>query len=568
MKVQVQQNLIDRAIAYVNPAAGARRIAQRTQIAANASFFGGGSGGYRGAQPDRGKRRGWFARSRSANADILPGADRLRAEQRDAAMNQPIATAAISRKTTFTIGTGLMALPAINGDALGLSPEDVEAWQLRIATDYDAYMASKDVDAARQSTGYGVQAIMERGALTSGDILMLRVLPPDQPGRVVETAWKMVEADRLRNPPAVVDGGTDPRTGNRIWGGVEIDGYDAPVAYHILKRHPGDLGLLGVVGDVPERIPAWDSALHLPNVVHVFKKERPEATRGVGMLASVLEPLKMISDLSEAELYAAVMSAMIAVVYKSPGAGAMPEPDYGPEDAGADGGDVSADRDDAPAYDVPPAPNQYRFESGSVFEIDSDAEVEIKSPGRPNSAFDPFFQAIVRQIGAATGIPSGVLMLMFNSSYTASKAELEALYMDIRAERAWFSADQCVPTYVCFIAEKVIRGDYAMPGFFSDLAVRAAWTGVDYRGDGKISLNPLQEAKGYEVQEAHGWRTGEEITAELTGGSFRENIRRRGAEHRAWLAEGLPVASPAGTPAVASPNGTQASVKEEEADDA
>ncbi len=29
-------------------------------------------------------------------------------------------------------------------------------------------------------------------------------------------------------------------------------------------------------------------------------------------------------------------------------------------------------------------------------------------------------------------------MNTFNSSYTASKAELEALYMDIRAERAWF----------------------------------------------------------------------------------------------------------------------------------
>nr|WP_246347011.1 phage portal protein [Sphingomonas jinjuensis] len=514
----------------------------RTRLAASAAVFG-SSGGYRGAQPDRSARRGWFARARSANADTLPNAERLRAEQRDAAMNQPIATAAINRKTTFVIGTGLMAIPAVNGAALGLSDDEQEEWEQRIASDYDAYMASKDVDAARQATGYGVQSIIERGAMTSGDILALRVMPTSQPGRVIETAWKLVEADRLRNPRQVQDGAVDARTGNRIIGGVELDAFDAPVAYHILRQHPGDLQVNAAANQEPERIEAWDRALDLPRVVHVYKKERPEQVRGVGMLATVLEPLKMVSDLSDAELFAAVMSAMIAVVYKSPGATPMPEPDYGDETGVASGDEAAV------AYDIPPPANQYRFESGSVMEIDSEAEVDIKSPGRPNSAFDPFFQAVVRQIGAATGIPAGVLMLMFNSSYTASKAELEALYLEVRAERAWFGGDWCAPTFVCFIAEKVARGDYVMPGFFRDPAVRAAWTGVDWRGDGKITLNPAQEANGYKIRQDNGWQTGEEITAELTGGSYRENIRRRGREHRAWVSEGLPVAVSPGTPA-------------------
>ena len=544
MKVRVRPTLVDRAVGLINPQAGLARMEARARLAASSAMFG-GSGGYRGAQPDRGKRRGWFARARSANADTLPGSERMRAEQRDAAMNQPIATAAINRKVTFAIGTGLMAIPAINGSVLGLDANEQEAWEQRIAVDYDAYMASKDVDASRQATGYGVQAIVERGTITSGDMLALRVMPEDQPGRVTATAWMLVEADRLRNPPMIADGAVDSRTGNIIAGGVEVDSYWNPVAYHILKQHPGDLSLIGSNGLVPERIEAWDTALDLPRVVHVYKKERAEQVRGVGMLATVLEPLKMVSDLSDAELFASVMSAMIAVVYKSPGATPMPEPDYGDEEAlEGDAGEAGG-----AAYDIPPAAPQYKFESGSVMEIDSEAEVEIKSPGRPNSAFDPFFQAIVRQIGAAIGVPAGVLMLMFNSSYTASKAEIEALYMDIRAERAWFGGDWCVPTYICFIAEKVARGDYAMPGFFSDPAIRAAWTGVDWRGDGKITLNPAQEANGYKIRQDNGWQTGEEITAELTGGSFRENIKRRGREHRAWVAEGLPVAVSPGTPA-------------------
>lgn len=535
MKIEARQNLLDRAISYFAPKAGAERMVARTSIAATSSLFGGGSG-YRGGRGDRGKRRGWFARARSANADTLPGSERLRATQRDAVMNAPIATAAINRMVTFVVGSGLMALPAIDGEALGLKPEEVEAWHRRIATDYDAYMASKDVDAERKSTGYGLQAVSYRGAITSGDMLAMRVMPTDQPGRVTETAWKLIEADRLRNPPTVVDGGIYAPTGNMVAGGVEVDGYGAPVAYHVLRQHPGDLLIRPGYNLVPERIEAWDRKLQLPRVIHLFKRERPEQVRGVGLLATIIEPLKTVSDASDAELYATVMSAMIAVVYKSKGASPMPMPDFGDEgEEGLAGG--SGEGGVAP----PEPPNDYRFESGSVLEIDSDADVEIKSPGRPNSAFEPFFHAIVRQIGAAIGIPEGVLMLMFNSSYTASKAELEVFYLQVRAERAWLEGDIAVWQYVCWLAEKIARGDYDMPGFFSDLRQRAAWAGVGWRGDGKITLNPLQEAKGYEIQEAHAWKTGEEITAELTGGSHRENIRKRGAEHRAFVAEGLTV---------------------------
>lgn len=542
MKIQAKRTFLDKAIGFFSPKAGLERQVARVQTAASAAMFGGGSGGYRGGQPDRAARRGWRARARSANADILPQSERLRAEQRDAAMNQPIATAALNRMVTFVVGTGLMAIPAIDGEALGLTADQVDEWHRRIATDYDAYLSSKDVDAERRSTGYRQQAVAYRGTVTSGDILALRVMPSDQPGRVMETAWKLIEADRLKNPPTVSDGAVDPRTGNVITGGVETDGYGAAVAYHILRQHPGDLLLRPGVSPIPERIEAWDTKLQLPRVVHIFRAERPEQVRGVGLLASVIEPLRMASDLSDAELYAAVMSAMIAVVYKSPGATPLPEPDFGEEGEEGASGIGHNGPPDQPSAD-------YKFEAGSVLEIDSEAEVDIKSPGRPNVAFEPFFNAIVRQIGAAIGVPAGVLMLMFNSSYTASKAELEALYMMIRTERAWLGGDLAVPTYVCFLAEKVARGDYVMPGFFADLRRRSAWCGVDWRGDGKISLNPAQEAQGFKIQQDNGWRTGEDITAELTGGNYRENVRKRGAEHRAWVAEGLPVAVSPGTPA-------------------
>lgn len=544
--MDLRPTLADRAIGWFSPAAARDRLVARAQTAAATAMLGGtglaGGGGYRGAQPDRTRRRGWFARPRSANADTLPRSEKLRAEQRDAAMNQPIATAAINRKVTFVVGTGLMVIPAVDGATLGLTPAEQAAWEARLAADYDGYMASKDPDAERKRTGYGLQGVAARAAYTSGDVLKLRVLPDDQPGRLHLTAWKLVEADRLKNPPGVLDGGVYQPTGNVVAGGVEVDGNGAPVAYWVLKQHPGDLVLRGVDALVPDRIEAWDTALRLPNVVHVARRDRPEQVRGVGMLATVLELLRMISDLTDAELFAAVMSAMIAIVYKSPGATPLPEPDFGEEGAGP-----GMSHNGGPALDD--ARPEYKMEAGSVLEIDSDADVEIKSPGRPNSAFDPFFKAIVQQIGAAIGEPAGVLMLLFNSSYTASKAELEAFYLTVRDDRGWFAADDCDPTYECFVAEKVAGGDYLMPGFFADLRVRAAWLGRDWRGDGKISLAPDKEANAFKTYMDNGWMTGEQITAGLTGGSFAENIRKRGGEHAAWIDAGLPVAVPPGTPA-------------------
>lgn len=95
MAIDVRPTLLDRAVAWFSPRAGAERLAGRAAISASTSMF--GTGGYRGGQGDRQKRRGFFARGRSANADMIPGSDRLRAEQRDAAMNTPIAVAALGR---------------------------------------------------------------------------------------------------------------------------------------------------------------------------------------------------------------------------------------------------------------------------------------------------------------------------------------------------------------------------------------------------------------------------------------------------------------------------------------
>ncbi|MBM3928576.1 MAG: phage portal protein, partial [Sphingomonadales bacterium] len=253
----VRPTLVDRMVAAVSPERGARRLAARMKLAAATALSsrsptepGGdiiGSGGYDGASTSRRQTRGWRTRPRSANADYLGGQRTLIGRSRSAAMNLPLGTAAIERTVTFTIGTGLMAIPDIRPDVVGQSPEVVAALSARIAADYDEYMSSTDPDAERSTTGYGLQDIILRGVLEAGDILQVRVMPEEQVGRTSTTAWKLVEADRIVSPTGHIEGKPagaarsmmGEGSGNVIVGGVELDEYGAPLAFHVLRRDPG-----------------------------------------------------------------------------------------------------------------------------------------------------------------------------------------------------------------------------------------------------------------------------------------------------------------------------------------
>jgi capsid protein len=537
---KVRANWIDRTVAAVSPRRGAQRLADRASylaIAATVTEPGGRidrTGGYRAGQSDRRQTRGWFARARSANNDALGKQQTLIARSRDAAMNLPPATAAIERNVSFTIGTGLMAIPDLDADVLGLTAEEAATWTARIMRDYDAYMASTDPDAERATTGYGQQATVLRAMFESGDVLGLRCWPDEQIGRVHMTAWKLIEAERVASPMNHTEGQRLGGSGPVVVGGVELDPYGAAQAFHVIQRAP-DNGILSRTVDDTKRYPAWGEQTQLPSAVLVYEKRRPEQARGVPFLAPVLELVRLFSDATDAAAMSLVLQSMLAIVYKSTGASAMPEPEYGTGDLVRSEG-VPETPDGASLR-----PGEYRMEPGAVLEVDSDAEVGLTTPDKRNPVYESFFETLMTLVGAATGTPFGVLMARFNNSYTASKGEMELFYKEVFARVSRFTATWCEPHRKCWLYEQVARGIYQLPGFLDDLRVREAWCSVRWAGDGKISLDPLRERKAFEIDEAHAWQTGAQIAAQINGGDFDANVDRRIAEHGKFVAGGLPI---------------------------
>jgi hypothetical protein len=158
--------------------------------------------------------------------------------------NMPLATAAIERPIEFTIGTGLMAIPEIDPEEVGMTPDALAPIIKRMRVDYDEYMASKDPDAEQSSTGYALQEITMRAEMT-GDMLGPRDAR-GQRGRRSTTAWKMYEAIGWCRRIGHTEGlklSSGPYAGQVCIAGVVQDGYGEPIAFSVLKRDPGSFNV-------------------------------------------------------------------------------------------------------------------------------------------------------------------------------------------------------------------------------------------------------------------------------------------------------------------------------------
>lgn len=77
------------------------------------------------------------------------------------------------------------------------------------------------------------------------------------------------------------------------------------------------------------------------------------------------------------------------------------------------------------------------------------------------------------------------------------------------------------------MSEAIARGLVSAPGFFTDPELRAAYLRVTWVGPPRGMIDQLKEANANVVMEDRGWKTGQMITAELTGGNWDQNHKRR-----------------------------------------
>ena len=506
-----KMNLLDRAIAAVSPVRAVRRAAARTAL----EFVNSGYGNY-GANLTKKSMRGWMYHGGSPKEDIEDNLDVLRQRSRDAYMGIPTASAALKTMRTNVVAGGLMPSPQIDADYLRLTNEQAEALQAQILREFALWTDTPVCDADRVDNFYKLQQLAFLSYLMNGDAFAL--LPvKEQPGQPYSLRVRVIEADRVCSPdgydrlvPCEVKG----HKVHSIVQGVETDADGMVIAYWICNQHP--LSSLSNQAGALEwtRVEAYGSSGR-PNVLHVMNRERAGQRRGVPILAPVLEALKQLGRYTEAEITAAVISAMFTVFIQS---------------ATVQNGKPIGEA--LPPEQLIDAQDQGTIElgNGAIVALNPGETVEFAKPEHPNSGYDAFFNAMVKEIGAALEIPPEVLEKQFTQNFSSARGSLNEFWRTCGMQRDWFSDDFCQPVYEAWLAEAVARGRIKAPGFFGDPAIRKAYADCKWNGPSRTALNPSQEVEAAIKRVDAGFSTAEEETAQLTGGDYNRNIRKRAIE--------------------------------------
>ena len=507
-----KMNLLDKAIAAVSPERAVKRAAARMAL----EFSNSGYGNY-GANTTKKNMRGWMYYGGSAKEDIEDNIDILRQRSRDAYMGIPTASAALKTLRTNVVAGGLMPSPQIDAEYLGLSSEEAEALQAQVLREFSLWADKPTCDADRVDNFYKLQQLAFLSYLMNGDAIAL--LPfREQPGVPYGLRVRIIEADRVCSPDGYDRLVEEDVRGHHVYSiiqGIETDQEGMVVAYWICNRHPHS-SLAFRSGTLKwTRVEAYGETGR-PNVLHVMNRERAGQRWGVPILAPVLEALKQLGRYTEAEITAAVISAMFTVFIQS--------------DTVQDGGRPLGEM--LPPELLIDAQDQGSIElgNGAIVALNPGEKVQFADPKHPNSGYDAFYNAMVREIGSALEIPPEVLEKQFTQNFSSARGSLNEFWRTCGMMRDWFSDDFCQTIYEAWFAEAVARGRIHAPGFFTDPAVRKAYTECKWNGPSRTALNPSQEVEAAMKRVESGFSTAQEETAQLTGGDWNRNIRQRAIE--------------------------------------
>ncbi|MCK7461109.1 MAG: phage portal protein [Sphingobacterium sp.] len=198
----------------------------------------------------------------------------LRDRHRDLARNNPWARRAISAIVNNTIGPGIIAK----------WPDDDR--QAR----WSRWFESTAIDADGRTHGYGLQSLILRTIVESGECLVRRRTRRPNDGCAIPLQIQILEPDYLDHNKTQ----TLPN-GHVIVQGVEFNAWGRRVAYWLFRSHPGE----HLVG----RGPSITSApIPASEILHLYRADRSGQVRGVPWGTGAMTRLWMLDGYQDAQL--------------------------------------------------------------------------------------------------------------------------------------------------------------------------------------------------------------------------------------------------------------------------
>lgn len=512
-------NLLDKFVSAFDPIKGAQRARARMALSATESWV--------GASTSKRTLRNFIPTLKSANEEnegsggATAPRNRIMARARQLTKSNPIAAGALKTMVTNIIGSGLSLQMRVDYERLGWTEDRALKFQANVEARFEAWANSKDCDLRRTQNFYSMQRTFARHRLRDGECFYM--LPFVKKANLTQLAVQLVDPARVSNP----DNKPNNLAGDaRLVSGIRLNDLGTPVKYCISRK-------VALGKEVWVERDAFDAKGNR-QVFHAFDPEYCDESRGMSIFAPVVDQFHMIDKYTDAELTAAVVSSYFTVFVQSKGGATLPALNFEEEGGGRD----TEDED------------EIKLGAGAVVEMDGDTTITTANPGRPNDKFDPFVEAILRQIGVAIGLPFEMLIKHFRSSYSAARAALLDGWKYLSTLREEIGNEYCQPVFERWLDYEVASGRIKAPGYLTDPYKRAAYLRTAWIGDEPGSLDPVKEATAREIDLRTGVLDLDEACMSATGSSYMEKHSRQVKIAQLRRDAGLSV--PGGAPIVAS----------------
>ncbi|MEO5347178.1 MAG: phage portal protein [Magnetococcus sp. YQC-9] len=408
-------NLFDRLVSALSPERGLSRLRARSAMEVLRREYDGAKTGRR--------TDGWITAGSDANAEISRASFRLRNRARDLVRNNPFAAKAVITYAASMVGSGIRPRPKADSKAL----------DARITALWEDF--SNQCDADGRTNFYGLQTLMVRSMVESGECLLQMVNRPSSFGLAVPLQLRVLEADHLdiTRDRTLPDGGF-------IQQGIEFNSHGSRVAYWLYPQHPGAVNTAGLMKSI--RIPASD-------IIHLFDRMRPGQNRGVTWFAPALLRMRDLDDYDDAELMRKKIEACFVgfVINADPGQSLT---------------QVKQEADEKRVE---------LFEPGMVSYLPPGKDIRFGSPA-PTSGYVEYMRWHFHAVSAAMGLTYELLTGDLSQvNYSSLRAGLIEFRRRIDAmQRQLLIPQLCVPVWNRFLATAQASGAIGSG------AIRTQWT--------------------------------------------------------------------------------------------